>query len=308
MNSDVKPSKAPAMRKQRLAALAVAFAFGMLATHANAVSAGATSVDPAGETSKAVLTPTTSPAKAALDPEISGLCQRARRGEVDATYQLAWLYAYGKGVDRNDAYASYLFFAASSAGHEDAKRMLIRMSWPAAEVPKCMEDSAENRYVPNGAVVTVEAPPAIAKIVEKLAPKYQLDPKLVLAFIAVESKFDVFALSPKNAMGLMQLMPKTTERFRVNKPFDAQDNIRGGMAYLRWLLAYFEGDLVLVSAAYNAGEGAVEKHLGVPPYPETQEYVQKILERVGVVQHPFDAKVTKPSAALPLINKTAKLN
>lgn len=239
--------------------------------------------------------------------DVPGLCQGARRGDVEALYQLAWVYSYGKGVERNDAYASYLFFAASSSGHAGAKRMLGSMTWPAAEVPKCMEDSAENRYVPNGAVVMVEAPPAIAKIVHKLAPRYQLDPKLVFAIMAVESRFDVFALSPKNAMGLMQLMPKTTERFAVAKPFDAQDNIRGGMAYLRWLLAYFEGDLVLVAAAYNAGEGAVEKYRGIPPFPETQDYVRKVLERVGVVQHAFDVKVTKPSSALPYINKTAKL-
>ncbi len=240
--------------------------------------------------------------------DVATLCQGARKGDVESLYQLAWVYSHGKGTERNDAYASYLFFAASSGGHTGAKRMLGSMSWPAAEVPKCMEDSAENRYVPNGAVVAVEAPPDIAKLVEKWAPKYQISPKLVLAVMAVESRFDKFALSPKDAMGLMQLMPKTTERFGVNKPFDPQDNIRGGMAYLRWLLAYFEGDLVLVTAAYNAGEGAVEKYRGIPPFPETQDYVRKVLERVGVVQHPFDATVTKPSAALKLMNKTAKLD
>lgn len=240
------------------------------------------------------------------EPTLPQLCSSARRGDVESIYRLAWVYAYGKGAERNEAYASYLFFSASSAGHDGAKRMMANMSWPAAEIPRCMQDTAENRYVPHGAVVAVDAPAEIARLVDRLAPRYQLDPKLVLAIIAVESNFDKFALSPKNAMGLMQLMPKTADRFKVNKPFDVADNIRGGMAYLRWLLAYFQGDLVLVAAAYNAGEGAVEKHRGVPPFAETQDYVRKVLERVGVVQHPFDAKATEPSPALKLMNKSAQ--
>ena len=74
------------------------------------------------------------------------------------------------------------------------------------------------------------------------------------------------ALSPKNAKGLMQLIPATAARFNVRNPYDPAQNIRGGIAYLSWLLAYFEGDVTLVAAAYNAGEGAVERYRGVPPY------------------------------------------
>lgn len=85
----------------------------------------------------------------------------------------------------------------------------------------------------------------------------------------------------------------------MRKIEDPAQNIRGGMAYLRWLLAYFEGDLALVLAAYNAGEGAVERYRGVPPYAETRNYVQRILSRLdGQLLHPFDPAVTAPSGAL----------
>ncbi len=83
----------------------------------------------------------------------------------------------------------------------------------------------------------------------------------------------------------MQLIPETAERFQVKNAFDAEDNIRGGMAYLRWLLAFFKGDVTLVAAAYNAGEGAVERHQGIPPYAETIDYVQKIQARSSPTRH-----------------------
>lgn len=243
------------------------------------------------------------------DMTASDLCRLARKGDIEAMNQLAWFYSHGKGVERNDAYAAYLFFGASSGGHAGAKRMLNSVSWPAAEVPKCFDEippPSAAFLAPDAKLVPVNAPAHIAKIVQQMAPRFQLDPKLVLAVIAVESNFNHLALSPKNGMGLMQLIPDTADRFNVDKPFDAAQNIRGGMAYLRWLLAYYEGDLMLVAAAYNAGEGAVDKHLGVPPYAETQEYVRKVLERVGVAQHAFDAKAARPSSALKLIAKTAK--
>ena len=79
----------------------------------------------------------------------------------------------------------------------------------------------------------------------------------------------------------MQLIPDTAARFKVRNPMDPAQNIRGGMAYLRWLMAYFEGDIALVAAAYNAGEGAVERYRGVPPYAETRAYVRRILAAMG---------------------------
>jgi soluble lytic murein transglycosylase-like protein len=144
-----------------------------------------------------------------------------------------------------------------------------------------------------------EAPRPIVDFVRTVAPDYQLAPQLVLAIIATESAYNPNAVSPRQAQGLMQLIPETAARFQVRNPMDAAQNLRGGMAYLRWLLAYFEGDLRLVAAAYNAGEGAVERYRGVPPYAETRDYVRKVIALVGgQLRHPFDARVAEPSPAL----------
>ena len=100
----------------------------------------------------------------------------------------------------------------------------------------------------------------------------------------------------------MQLMPDTATRFGVRNIKDPAQNIRGGMAYLRWLMSYFEGDVTLVAAAYNAGEKAVERYLGVPPYAETRLYVRKIRAAAGgQTRAPFDPAVTKPSQAMLLL-------
>ena len=125
--------------------------------------------------------------------------------------------------------------------------------------------------------------------VHELAPEYGLDPTLVLEVIAIESRFDPAATSPKSAQGLMQLMPATAARFGVDDVSDPVQNLRGGMAYLRWLLIRFEGDLRLALAGYNAGEGAVSRFDGIPPYPETQRYVERITRAYGKTLHPVPA-------------------
>jgi len=227
-------------------------------------------------------------------PAVAELCRKARRGDAESQYQLAWLFAHGRGGERRDDWAAYLFFAASLQGHEDAKQMLRTVTWPSANTPTCLtEVAAAAPAAP--AVAAVVAPSHIDRLVRRLAPQYQVPPQLALAIIDVESNFNVAALSPKNAMGLMQLIPQTAKRFGVRNAFDAQQNIRGGLAYLRWLLAYFEGNVALVAAAYNAGEGAVDRHRGVPPFDETREYVRRVMARVGSTMHPFDARVTAPS-------------
>ncbi|HET8819533.1 MAG TPA: lytic transglycosylase domain-containing protein [Xanthomonadaceae bacterium] len=111
------------------------------------------------------------------------------------------------------------------------------------------------------------------------AREYGVDEAVVRAIIHAESAFNPKALSRVGAQGLMQLMPATAERFGVSNAFDASQNIRGGVKYLAWLLKRFDGNLTLAAAGYNAGEGAVDKYDGVPPYKETQRYVQ----RVGVL-------------------------
>ncbi|MFO1432932.1 MAG: lytic transglycosylase domain-containing protein [Candidatus Competibacteraceae bacterium] len=140
---------------------------------------------------------------------------------------------------------------------------------------------------------------AIRRHVYALAPGYSLDPELVLAVIGAESAFQVHARSPKNALGLMQLIPNTAERFGVQDPFDPLQNLHGGMAYLRWLLATFQGDLRLALAGYNAGEQAVVKYGGVPPYAETQAYVARILARYGRERQGAPVVWIAPTPALP---------
>ena len=137
-----------------------------------------------------------------------------------------------------------------------------------------------------------------------LTPEYKLDPDFVLAVIWAESRFRADALSPKGAQGLMQLTPATAKRFAVEDPWNMELNVRGGMAYLQWLLAYFEGNVRLVLAAYNAGERAVERHGGVPPYPETQGYVEKIMKMYGMRHHVFRRGWIMPSPLVASASRT----
>ena len=113
-------------------------------------------------------------------------------------------------------------------------------------------------------------------LIEEWAPKYNLDVHLVEAIIMVESNYNRYAVSSKGCQGLMQLHPDTARRFGVSDSFDPEDNIRGGVKYLNFLMGYFEGNLEHVLAAYNAGEQAVVRYRGVPPYSETQRYVRKV--------------------------------
>ena len=224
-------------------------------------------------------------------------------GDVVAQYNLGWMYAHGRGVERDDATAVFFFQAAADQGLEVAGNMLRVVGGPTSEVPECMRPppaAPVAKPKPNVDYQAV-APRKVLDLVTKLAPEYKVDPQLALAIIAAESNFNSQALSPKNAQGLMQLIPATSERFNVKNPYDPAENIRGGLTYLRWLLAYFEGDVALVAAAYNAGEGKVERYRGVPPYRETRAYVQRILQAFGVATHAFDQKVTAPSPSLTRI-------
>jgi soluble lytic murein transglycosylase-like protein len=118
--------------------------------------------------------------------------------------------------------------------------------------------------------------PRLDRIVDQAAERHQLDPALVKAVISTESGWNPYAVSRKGAMGLMQLIPATAERYGVGNPYDPAQNIEGGATYLRWLLDRYNGDLTKSLAAYNAGERAVDESGGVPWYPETRRYVQKV--------------------------------
>jgi soluble lytic murein transglycosylase-like protein len=120
-------------------------------------------------------------------------------------------------------------------------------------------------------------PSSVHNLVRAASRRHGVDTSLIRAVIKVESDFNAAARSPKGAMGLMQLMPDTARLYNTIDAYDAGENIDAGVRHLRHLLNYFEGELRLVLAAYNAGIGAVERYRGIPPYPETRRYVTRVM-------------------------------
>ena len=117
-------------------------------------------------------------------------------------------------------------------------------------------------------------------LIQKASEQFKVSPALIHAVILNESSYNPTAISPKGAMGLMQLMPAIAKHYKVENAFIPEQNIFGGTAFLKDLLELYENDLELVLAAYNAGETAVNKYNGIPPYPETEQYVVKVLASV----------------------------
>lgn len=225
-------------------------------------------------------------------------CEAARQGETEGMYALGWMYANGRGVGRDDAFAGTLFAMAAFKGHEHAARMQRFTGDYSGALPDCMLAPVQTADGWDLQRFVGDQPMTRRKLVElvvDLAPQYEIDPRLALAIATTESNFNSAAVSSKNAMGVMQLIPETAERFNVKNPFDPVQNVKGGLAYLRWLLAYFKGDVALAAAGYNAGEGAVDRYKGVPPYRETRGYVDRILSFFARRSHPYNSKVVEPS-------------
>lgn len=261
-----------------------------------------------------------------MDTALELYCKAALAGDVRAIYRMGWIYTNGRGVERNDAFAAHLFQQAAGLGDEVSRNMLRLVGSQTAKPPctvqaeaaeaqrkaelqaaaeraaaetaaKAAQEEANNRYK---TLINSTHKKDIMAIVRRLAPQYGIHPGLAFAVIRAESNFDPLAISDKNAQGLMQLIPETAARFNVRQPLDPEQNIRGGLAYLRWLLAYFKGDVPLAVAAYNAGEGAVNRYGGVPPFKETQGYLRRIQEVFSLPEHPFDPRITAPS---PMLSK-----
>ncbi|HUP89919.1 MAG TPA: transglycosylase SLT domain-containing protein [Longimicrobiales bacterium] len=229
-------------------------------------------------------------------------CKAAARGNPDALLRLGQIYASGREMMANEGVGALLITKAAELGNERAKELLPYISRGVGSLlPACM----------NEPVTKVSASPSAPKVrkdfavmVQQWAPQHSVDPELVMALIGVESRFDAAAVSPKNAQGLMQLIPATAARFGVKNAFNALDNLKGGLAYLRWLMAYFKGDVALVLAAYNAGEETVERYRGIPPYRETREYVKQITSVYTKPSHPYLAELVAPSSVLNRIKRT----
>jgi hypothetical protein len=219
-------------------------------------------------------------------------CRAAAQNVERAWYNLGWMFANGRGVMRDDAIARYWFGRSAAAGDAQASNILPLLEEGENRVSGC-EDTVTLAWVYERCN-SVQCR-AILHRVEMLAPEYGLDANLVVAVMEAESGFQPRALSPRGASGLMQLLPSTARRFGVRDIWDVEDNLRGGMAYLRWLLAWFRGDLVKVLAAYNAGEQRVRQYRGVPPYAETRDYVRRILRNYGQNEHPYDLVWLEPS-------------
>ena len=139
---------------------------------------------------------------------------------------------------------------------------------------------------------------AVRALVQRTAADFEVNPLLVDSVIQVESNYNPFAVSPKGAQGLMQLMPATARRFGVTDTFDPKQNIEAGVRYLKLLQDTFQDDRLAI-AAYNAGEGAVQKYGDVPPYPETKKYVAKVGQKFGQAQRAAAKQDQVKSAAKP---------
>ena len=162
---------------------------------------------------------------------------------------------------------------------------LVCAAEPAARIASTVRTDARTGRLVRATVVApkpvqpkVDAAPdgTLAEIVDQTAKDHNVDPLLVHSVIRAESNYNPNAISPKGAEGLMQLIPATARRFGAGNSFDVRENITAGVKYLKYLQDMFKDDR-LALAAYNAGEGAVIRHGGIPPYPETQDYVVKVI-------------------------------
>ncbi|WP_417070298.1 lytic transglycosylase domain-containing protein [Niveibacterium terrae] len=241
-------------------------------------------------------------------------CDAARYGSAEAFFALGWMYGNGQGVARSEEIAATLIGRAAHMGFAPAVNAQRFFGPSAGVLPPCL--------MPRPPVANASSAPAarqaiaddadldqilaslapnkrrVAQLIRLLSPQYAIDPRLALAVAAAESNFESLARSPRNAFGVMQLIPGTAQRFKVVNLYDPTQNIRGGLAYLRWLLSYYRGDVLLALAAYNAGEGAVDRCHGIPPYRETIDYVKRIYGMFRKPSHPFDEHLVSPSPAI----------
>jgi len=253
-----------------------------------------------------------------IDDAIQLYCGAARLGNGEAQYRLGDIYSRTVAGKKDEVLAAAWFLRAAVSNYGAAKQPLARWDLSGIDIPgspACVLSSEMvARTVPRARpasdtpvakMPTSAVPPAVLadvferrdveRMVRAMAPEFGLSPDLVLAVIEVESNFNPKARSPKSAQGLMQLIPATAERFGVSDPWDPRQNLRGGMSYLRWLLDHFDGDVRLALAGYNAGEQAVKRHGGVPPYAETRGYLRRVSRVLGVSEDELSQYQGRPN-------------
>ena len=216
---------------------------------------------------------------------VSLYCDAGTMGSSEGYFRLGRILADGPQYLRNPSLANAYFALAARLGHRAAFEALDKAVPLVALEESCgsFVKGLEERRFDVDAYISGMSPGRrrIAELVRKHALRNDVDARVALGVALAESNLNAKAVSPQNAQGVMQLIPATQERFGVVDPFDPEANIRGGIAYLKWLKQRFNGDWGLVAAAYNAGEGAVDLHGGIPPYRETMDYVRRVLYFAG---------------------------
>lgn len=215
-------------------------------------------------------------------------CDAATMGSSEGFFRIGRMLAQGPRKLRNPRLANAYLALAARLGHRQAS-MLHDPLVENARIDEVCSDLygqvGQPKFDLDGYLAGLApAKRKIAALIRQKAPLYGVDVRMALGIALAESNLDADAVSPKNAQGVMQLIPDTLERFGVQKPFDAEQNIKGGLAYLKWLQNRFGGNLKLVAAAYNAGEGTVDRYGGVPPFAETEHYVRRVLRFSGIVR------------------------
>jgi len=199
-----------------------------------------------------------------------------------------WIYLVDGAkfrVDQVQEQADGAWYSRHNVSIFLAKERISRIEYEAPGTPATTRKTAD----------WTSGTPAIDQLIRTNANRFGIDPYLVFLVIEKESRFHTRAVSPRGAMGLMQLMPGTARRLGVRKPFDAAENIRGGTQYMKELMDMFGGKVDLVLASYNAGEGAVLKYgRNVPPYRETRDYVKTIGKRYGLTGRQPGAQTEVP--------------
>lgn len=208
----------------------------------------------------------------------------------------SWICAAGFAITAPGGALGQIYSGTSAPGTS-----IVLSNFESAETPQLIvaaplipstkaepAHNAANTPMPGNALRLPAAPAELHPLINDIAAQVDVPPELLHAVIAAESRYDRWALSPKGAMGLMQLLPATAKRFGAHDPYAVRQNVLAGASYLKWLMALFENDLELVLAAYNAGEQAVIKAgRRIPPYPETQAYVPKVLAYLRCASNPM---------------------